>query len=46
MPRGDFNDLALGKTKDYLVICEQTLNKLDDVKAYLGFVRDHLGLEK
>lgn len=31
---------------DYLVICEQTLNKLDDVKAYLGFVRNHLGLTK
>jgi len=27
---------------DYLVICEQVLNRLDNIRAYLNFVRDYL----
>jgi len=30
---------------DYLLICEDVLNKLDDIRQYLEFVSIHLGLK-
>ena len=27
---------------DYLIICEDTLSKLDDIKKYLGYIEKYL----